>query len=402
MEMEPEMEMEMELACNETSLANLTRELSCEPVGLLVFHGVCLAALLAASLFGNFTALYLVWAYRELRQRTVLASLGLIVADVLVTSVWVLQAEASLINYGWPFGDIVCAVLSYFYVALLYVRWCEILVFTSDRFCQILFPFWYERWGNVLLIVSTTLAWLIPAIASLPVPITGFYNFYLTLTACSVNCRTDQDCSTGVIVAFGVFISIGGLVPTVMYTALYIYGWKKKVAMKKMLKMGTGEGIPRSNSSVYINRKKLVQEIRLLTTCFLVFLTTILTNIPLYTTSSLRSRAEVYNKIPVWTHFVATYIFLLGPVLDPIVIMRTKSFRKALTKTFLCRKGTLILSSSRGAISRGLRGVLDLGVVSSEAGEISKSVPTTSNSKEEVTTNGTNMNLSLPEDATTL
>lgn len=395
-----EMEMEIEFACNESSLINLTRELFCEPVGLLAFHGVCLAALLAASLFGNFTALYLVWAYRELRQRSVLASLGLIVADVLMTSVWVLQAEASLIGKGWPFREIGCAVWSYFYLALLYVRWCEIFVFTNDRFCQILFPFWYERWGNVLLIVSTTLAWLITAIISLPFPILGFYDFYLSLTACSVNCGDHDNCSTGVIAAFGFFITIGGLVPTVMYTALYIYGWKKKVAMKKMLKMGTGEGIPR-RSSVYNNRQKLVQEIRLLTTCFLVFLTTILTNIPLYITSSLRSREEVYEQIPVWTHFVVTYIFLLGPVLDPIVIMRTKSFRKALAKTFLCRKGILILSSPGGTVSRGLRGVLDMGVVSSEAGEISKNNAPTPSSKE-VTTNGTNIHLSLSEDATAL
>ena len=356
-------ELEVEFtACNETAAINQTN-FGCVGIELRVFHGLFLAVMLAAALAGNLTVLVLVFKHIGLRERSVLASLGLVVADIFMATVWVFQGEASTIAGEWPFGGGGCSVFAYMYLSILFVRWGEVLVFTNDRFCQIFFPFWYKRWANFLLVASTTLAWTLAAVAVIPMVALGFTAYYLSLTACSVNCGTDQACINGIIGLFGLFIIIGGVVPTVMYIIAYLYGWKKKREMKRMLKMGTGEGIPSSashNNGYWMSP----QNTRALTTCFLVFITNIITNIPIYVTSSLRSR-EIYQEIPVWVHFVVTYFFLLGPVMDPLVVMRTKNFREAIQRSCCSCKGKGRIALN-GTISNAFRNMVVLGLSSDE------------------------------------
>ena len=347
-----------ELLCNETATANRTFE--CEAFGLRVFHGMFMMLILLASLGLNFTVLALLLRYKKLRNKSVL---GLIVADIMMSTVWVFQGEASTIAGEWPFGDVGCSILSYLYVTLLFVRWLEVLAFTTDRFCQILFPFWYQRWSTTLLICSTVLAWSLPAVLSLPPAALGLSSYYLSLTACSVNCGDDMSCSSGVIALFGIFILTGGIAPTIMYIIIYIYGRKKTQSMKYSLKMGTGEGIPKNDShdrstakflNVLHNRKAII-------TCLLVFITNVITNVPLYITSSLRNQEQIYRHIPIWLHFVIMYIFLLGPILDPIVVMRTRDFRETIRKLVCCERRGL-----DGTVAVGLRSIITLGLLAQE------------------------------------
>ena len=360
---------ELNNTCSE-NVVGTDQTFDCVDFGLRVFHGVFLSLILIATLLFNCTVLGLVYRYKELRKRSILVCLGLVFADLFTAIVWIFQGIVTTIAGKWPFSDIGCSIFTYVYLTCLFVRWCEVLAFTTDRFCQILFPFCYERRAKVLVIIYTLIAWGLPMIVSIPVPALGFTGYYLSLTACSVLCRENSACSTGFITLFGVFILIGGVVPTIMYMIIYIYGRVKIYTMRRRLRMGSGEGIPHSSS---VNRFQLsAAERRALITCFLVFLTNILTNIPLYITTSLRSRDPVYQLIPIGVHFLSTYIFLLGPVLDPLVIMRTKDFRAALHRTLTCKQ---TVGSHR--ISSALRGIVALSIPVSDS--FSKSNSDTNN-----------------------
>lgn len=353
------MENNSNLSCDE--IATINRTFECEPFGLRVFHGVFMMIILTVSLGLNFTVLALIIKYKKLRNKSVL---GLIIADILMSSVWIFEGEASTIAGEWPFGDMACSVLSYFYVTLLFVRWLEVLAFTTDRFCQILFPFWYQRWSTALLICSTLLAWILPAVLSIPHAALGLTSYYLSLTACSVNCGDDLSCSRGIIALFGVFILTGGIAPTVMYIIVYFYGRQKTKSMRFQLRMGTGEGIPRSTSydkgtAKFLN---ILHKKKAITTCLLVFITNVITNIPLYVTSSLRNQEHIYRHIPIWLHFVIMYIFLMGPVLDPVVVMRTRDFRKTIHKIICCKRR----GARDGTVAVGLRNVMTFGIFTQE------------------------------------
>ena len=342
-----------EAACANFSLTGVDEGFECVNAGLRIFHGVFMGAILLANLILNSTVLAMVYKYKQLRRKSVLVTLGLVLADMSCGVVWVFQAEASTIAGEWPFSDTTCTVFAYFYLTLLFVRWCEVLAFTSDRFCQILFPFWYQRWCYWLIAISTIVAWLVPALTSLPTTILGFASFYLTLTACSVNCDlsdTNEGCSQGVIALFAIYIAIGSIIPTIMYITIYLYGWRKKTNMKRKLSMGTGEGLPKRGTDGENFMQKFSKERRALMTCLLVFITNISTTTLIYITTALRSRD---TEIPLEVHYLAMYLFLIGTALDPLVIMRTKDFRDKFTR----RK--IQVSHS---ISKALHNVIDLGL----------------------------------------
>lgn len=346
----------MSRSCDTTDASfNMTFE--CVSYSLRVFHGLFMSLVLIASLAGNITVLALVGSNRKLRTTTILVSLGLVVADILVAIIWVFQSVASTIAGEWPFGHSVCSFFSYIFVTVLYVRWCEVLAFTIDRLFHIIFPFFYNRHAKKMVALFTVLAWTVPALVSLPAPILlGYSSYYLSVTACSINCGENHACSYGITSAFGFFITIGGVVPTVIYFIIYTYGRKKKWEMDQMLRMGSISGQlmaeqPRA-PRFYIS----TQARRTLTTCFAVFLITIITNIPIYLTSALRSQHEIYNHIPISVHFIVTYIFLFGPVLDPIIVMRNRDFWEVIYKHYKRRKAQ--------SFNRRVTNVLALSVIS--------------------------------------
>jgi hypothetical protein len=359
------------LLCNQTALLNYTN-FECVELGLRVFHGVILALLLALSLAGHFMVFILVYLHRELRERSVLASLGLVMADLIMIVQWVFQGEVSTIAGEWPFGDMGCSVFAYFYVSILLVRWGEILTVTNDRICEIFFPFWYKRFGKMLLVTMTILSWVIPGVVTIPVTALGLTDYYLAFSACSVNCGTNRACANGVTAMFGFYVTIGGVVPTIMYVTAYLYGWKKKRDAKRSLKMGTGEGIPSNNKKGFSYWSP--QQRRAMFTCFLVFVTIVITNIPIYITSALRSTPEIYGYIPLWAHYLVTYFFLLGAVLDPQLVMRTKNFRKALKRTICTRR-----EMTNGVIPSALRNVMVLGMITRDKSETTETTLSSNN-----------------------
>ena len=297
----------------------------CVSLTVRVFHGVVMLAIFVASLAGNLTVLLLVYFNKKLQYTSVLASLGLVVADLFTSSIWIFQSEASIIVGMWPFGELGCSIFGYIYLTLIFVRWCEVLAFTTDRFFHIISPFRYDRWAVGLLVAASIVSWLLPAILNLPVLIMQRYSFSPTITVCSVNCGEDTDCSYTVISIFGFFIVGGSVVPTLMYSYIYVYARVKKKKMRRRLTLGRGEGIPQnSNNSSRFHLS--LQDRRAITTCLIVFVTFVATNLPLYINSALRRRIEVYTNTPIIVHYISTYIFLLGPVLDPIVVMRNKDF----------------------------------------------------------------------------
>jgi len=330
-------------ACVNITTTNTSTTLDCVNDDTLVVHGIVMCLILVAVVMGNGTLLALVASNRKLHTTTVLASLGVVIADLLVTITWVFQSLSSVIAGRWIFGNVSCSFFAYLFTTLLLVRWCEVLAFTVDRTIHIIYPFFYNRNAKLLLIVFTIVAWALPAAVNLPTQVLGYSSYDKTLTACTVDCGPNSSCRSGVIALFGIFVTIGGLFPSVLYLIIFLYGRKKKWEMDRMLQMGSlsGKRIAETveTKSTWISISP--QAKKALVSCFIVFLITLFTNIPVYITNILRSQTEIYDKIPIWLHFIVIYIFLTGPILDPIIVMRNKDFWEVIYKIHRRRKAHL-------------------------------------------------------------
>lgn len=87
-------------------------------------------------------------------------------------------------------------------------------------------------------------------------------------------------------------------------------------------------------------------EKKILITFFMIFVNVFVTQLPIYITSALRSSEEIYTKIPLVVHFIFVHIYLLGSVLDPLLIMRNKDFRDVIMRRWRRRQAQRSQQSS--------------------------------------------------------
>ena len=81
------------------------------------------------------------------------------------------------------------------------------------------------------------------------------------------------------------------------------------------------------------------RERRALVTFALIFITFFVTSAPLFFFQILRSLfTDAWCKIPISVHFIVIQVFLCSTLLDPILVMRDRDFRKCLKLFFSCHK----------------------------------------------------------------
>jgi hypothetical protein len=354
---------------------------------LRIVHGAIGSLILICSILGSCLVLLLVAYNRKLQYPSIVISLGLVAADLIIAVAWLFQVLAYAGVGDWTFGDEACTVFGVILVWLLYVRWSEVAVVTMDRFLIIIFPFFtYKRCSKPLMFTMTILAWLVPAALVLP-SVNGFgsYLFRPQISACTIDCEGDGPCTNFYTALFGVFLLIGGVLPAVLYTTMYCIGLRKRWKYKHR-KLGTIESStgtnpqePTSSSSSSGNpgataeatnvdspthlsyedsqavassnhtvppRTRRSRKFRLLkprdrralTTIFIIFLSMVITHIPIYVLSAIRSVGDIYESTPLIVHFASVYVFLLGLILDSVIIMRNKDFRDIFTNALRKQK----------------------------------------------------------------
>ena len=336
---------------------------------LRIVHGTVGTLLFLCSIIGSCTVLLLVSCNRKLRRSSIVISLGLVAADLVLAAAWLFQVLAYASGGKWTFEDrgYVCTAFGVVLVWLLYVRWSEVAVVTADRFLVVIFPFFtYQRCSKPLIVTMTILAWVVPAGLVLP-SVAGFGRllFRPQISACTVDCEGDEPCTTFYTVLFGVFLLIGGVLPALLYTTMYCIGLRKRWRYKNR-RLGTvgtsspqepvssssssgnaaeventdspthdtAQTVPREHVSRKLSRTFRLfkpQDRRALVTIFIIFLSMLITHIPIYLFSAIRSVGNIYESTPLIVHFISVYIFILGPILDSVIIMRNKDFRDVFT-----------------------------------------------------------------------
>lgn len=317
----------------------------------ITLHAAIVGLFIGLGLIGNIAVLILVLKDKRLRHRSIIASLNIVIVDIFLTIFYhgviltnTLSREWSYIGYTDDV-EAMCRLYGTVTTFLIDVRWCTIGLLTLDRFLTVRYPFRYEKYSVIFLLLSILMSWLIPLTASglLAVPLVG-YTFRANIPTCLPSCLLADNSfckllNTGIII---IMFIIGCLLPLLLYLWMY---WK---ARKLRVKYTLGQiavtataGIAVSNSSFNLN-EKVNKDKRAMITILLIFLTIFFTSSPQFLFFLLRQISIcTFFKIPIEVHFIVTDIFLLSTTLDPIVIMRNQDFRIVLYElihgSVLCR-----------------------------------------------------------------
>ena len=298
-----------------------------------------------ASVVLNSYVLLLILKFKFLRYRAMIVTISVVVTDLLLGFTYILPALINASFRDWVFGGrLGCIIIGFIVFYFLGVRWMVMGLIALDRFFYILFPLSYVRWSKPFTIILTIVAWIIPISFNI---LTFFeleeFDFRPGFSHCAVNCGPNEVCSRFVSTIFALQLAVGAILPTILYTIMYIYSRAKQ----QHIKMGTFVGeSKRRRSVISLPVVWAKRDLNATFTFLLVFIAFLIANIPVYVVSILRPIApDLYSQIPLWSMFLIVNLFYMLNVLDPIIIMRNRDFRKASGKLF-CRKNNLRYSSS--------------------------------------------------------
>ena len=218
------------------------------PTWLRAVHALVATALMVVSILGNVLVLWLVVRNKQLQYRSIVASMGTVIVNISFSLVTNSQVLAGSITGEWPFGDKGCIAAGFFSTSFFYVRWLNICLIAVDRFLYIMAPFSYARNSKRLLVTLSVLVWTVPFLSNLAPLWLGEFSYRSSLTFCAVECGADQACARIYITFFGVYLTIGMVVPTVLYVMLYCFGVKKRREMQREL--GTQNNPPWESSDI--------------------------------------------------------------------------------------------------------------------------------------------------------
>ena len=245
--------MEEPLNCSKENISNseltassvLLQDLPTFVTGL---QAVVLALVTIASLSLNGFMLYLLVKHKKLREAN---GVPTILVDILWTLTVHPVALATTLSQRWLFGDGGCIAFGVLSAVLPYLRCLIIAIAAINRFCSVFATFTYPRHKTKLIGVAVTVALTVTTIHGL-IPIfdigLGRYSFYTALPSCYIDwhCSSVQ-CYTYNVIMMLVVTVAGAIVPVTAHTFLYRKG--RKLAKRNLPRMVSIQSVKRTQTA---------------------------------------------------------------------------------------------------------------------------------------------------------
>lgn len=323
---------------------NLTEDIS---EAVIHAYASVLGLIIVIGVVCNSLVLLLVLLDKRLRYRSIIASLSVVVCDLLLSIFYHGVALTGGFMKRWPYqgypsSQTTCDSYAIATLSLLMIRWSAISVIAIDRFCTVRFPFKYPRYSKKVLILLTVLTWVMPpSLALLNLPVSSF-TFRPNIPTCLPSCLNEESISSRIlcrILSTGAAILIllvGIIVPSLVYTWLYYKGRQ----LRRQPKLGTFTEQPSTNmtTSKSFELFTLRDQRAMVTLGFLLYLTVLITGLPQIMIGFTRySDNCTFFRIPLGVHLFFSLVFFSSTSLDPIILLRHQDFRLAI-KEILCRR----------------------------------------------------------------
>ena len=318
--------------------------LNATSLGARTHHTTILGLIVLLSLLANGLVLLLVARYKQLRCRSIMVSLSVVFADILLTVTYTVPILVTAAAQDWVFMDEGGVFFGTFSFQFLMTRWLIMAVLCTDRFSTVRFPFSYKKYSKKILFVLTLLAWLIPLFFSIPtLSQSGFGLTELreNMPTYFVSCDRESGnkfCQLFYLIYFTSVFILGSAVPIGVYSWMY---YRARKLRPTMLVLGH---ISTQVASGAIVRQPVAEyhlpsrEKGALATFVLIMVTVLVTGLPAYLLQIIRAlNFDLHCRIPILVHYIIIELLVLASALDPLVIIRTKDFRTCM-KLLFCRR----------------------------------------------------------------
>lgn len=329
------------------SSSNRCYDLKESPSWIIGIQATALSSIFVICLVGNLLIILMVIKYKKLQCHSVVASLNIVVSDLIWSFSHHLPSLINICSRQWVFTSYGCLILSYWRVELQITRWLLMGVLALDRFCTVRFPFRYEKCKKLLLSFLLLAAWIMPMLLCIPLTVPNFQGISLKsdIKVCNLHClqENNQPCRIYFTLLFAISLLIGGVMPTLVYIWLYRRARRLRSTAihvgRMVVQVATGivvhQPIVQQQDSLL---KRAAREWRSICTFSIIFVTVFATGLVYFTFELLRAvSSDTWCDFPIALKFVEMDISLATVALDPILIMRDSDFRWCLKDFFNCR-----------------------------------------------------------------
>eukprot|EP00731_Ephydatia_muelleri_P013431 Em0007g741a len=259
----------------------------------------------------NAVIVFLVLKVKNLHQRDFAMTLQVIAADSLLV-LCLPFAVNSLLGNSHLLGPAECYVMGFVKLFVNFIRFMMMLVLSLDRFCCVFFPFAYAMYGTKVCACLSLAVWtLAGGAASIPLGIDCYgyqpnFGFCMIQPYCSVRCRSF---TLGVVC---VMIAFGGIVPTVLYSLMFLKARSLAKRTTAISPVVSGHG-----SRPHV-------------TFLWLFVTLLGCSVPLAVVVVTFPALYPAHKTAFWTFFgMSMTAFEAIVVADPIMLMRNRDLKAA-------------------------------------------------------------------------
>ena len=179
--------------------------------------------IITLSLTINSIIVYLVFRYKQLRQRSFYLALQLIVINFIYTLLVLPTVVVTSIIRSWIFGSVMCIILgastSFFFTG----HYMMILTMALDRFFAVFMPFFYNRHGNKIAVVLSIILWPLSSLGPIAAIVLDCYTFIPMYKTCASS-ACNSACALFVPIYGWIFVLSCNVIPLMVYVALYLKG----------------------------------------------------------------------------------------------------------------------------------------------------------------------------------
>ena len=292
--------------------------------------------------FLNLLVTVLIVHSKKLQNATFILALQVCAGDMINAAIVYPTSAANAIADHYVFTGF-CTTIGFFLFFLRIVRIYLMLVLVLDRFCSVFMPFWYQR-NKIKVITPLSLgAWIWTFIITI-IPVRGIldcYSFTRSTWACVPisGCRNPKACS--IYISTSIFLSnLCNIIGLVLYSVLFYKARKirNKVAVP-----------PQPNTESTEEREaaaeRMKHERRANITFLLLFIA--LVGVAVLPFIFFVIGRPLVSSLGIVPHPAYTVIQVIGrslypllTIMDPIVVMRNRDFREAMSNYWKRFKGS--------------------------------------------------------------
>ena len=228
------------------------------PVYITALQALFAALLIMTSVPVNILLITSMIVYREMLDTSIILVISLLISNISVSLFLSGEVFLTSVARAWLFDYWGCQLIAFFILFGTSSCWILVGFLSLDRYCRVFYPFSYPRYDKkvnvILLMVSLVMCGvLLPMVHALA----NTVGFDITLPGCHVVSFEFTSAGATVVVSLITIVCgfFGGLLPTILYTLMYIKARRLRSAVYPELTVpdfGKLDAHKKSNSSFHI------------------------------------------------------------------------------------------------------------------------------------------------------